>query len=78
MRYVYFSTCVRLFHHPAVSWYSNSDAFQISKYHLVEPDAQLCCQLAESGFPSEYIAVALQLANKDMDTVCLRSPTLLI
>mmetsp|Transcript_3581 Transcript_3581/g.5570 ORF Transcript_3581/g.5570 Transcript_3581/m.5570 type:complete len:1660 (+) Transcript_3581:100-5079(+) len=41
---------------------------EISKYHLVEPDAQLCCQLAESGFPSEYIAVALQLANKDMDT----------
>jgi hypothetical protein len=35
----------------------------------VEPDGSMCGQLAELNYPSEYVAVALQLGNNDIKTV---------
>jgi hypothetical protein len=39
----------------------------VSKFHEVEPDTNKSNALGDMGFPSNYIPVALQLANNSMD-----------
>ena len=52
--------------------FNNKDAFElgldeISKCHFVEPESNKNTSLSEMGYPDQYITVALQLSDNDID-----------
>ena len=52
--------------------FNNRDAFElgldeISKCHFVEPESNKNTSLSEMGYPDQYITVALQLSDNDID-----------